>query len=148
MLARLKAGVEQRPQLRALGLGLPLAKGIAVRKNALLGARLFFVTARTANQRVEAEFINGFQQRHRLVHVARLVGVGQPHGAACHRILDVAHDQVGTQLLGPVVAEVGDLNEVVASVDHQQRVGDAAAALRVGKSLFCALQQHQRILAP
>jgi hypothetical protein len=41
------------------------------------------------------------------------------------------------------VAEVGHFGEVVAGVDHQQRVGDAARA----KGLLGALQQHQRILA-
>ena len=143
MLARLQTGVEQRPELGALGLGLPLAEAVAVRKDALLGAGLFFVAARTADQRVEAEFFDGFEQRDRLVHVAAFARVGQAHGAALHRVLDVAHDQFGLQLGGAAVAEVGHFGEVVAGVDHQQRVGDAADT----KGFFGAAQHHQRILA-
>ena len=60
----LDAGVKQRPQLRALGLGLPLAKGIAVRKNALFGSGFFFITACTAYQRIKAKLVNGFEQGH------------------------------------------------------------------------------------
>ena len=41
------------------------------------------------------------------------------------------------------VAEVGHFGEVVAGVDHQQRIGDAARA----EGLLGALEQHQRILA-
>jgi hypothetical protein len=113
------------------------------RKDALLGAGLFLVAAGAADQRVKAEFINRFQQRDRLVHVAALARVGQAHGAALHRVFNAAHDQLGAQLLGAAVAEIGHFLEVVAGVDHQQRVGDAARA----KGLFGALEQHQRILA-
>ena len=58
MLAGLQPGVEQRPQLGPLGLGLPLAEAVAVREDALLGAGFFFVAAGAANQRVKAEFVN------------------------------------------------------------------------------------------
>jgi hypothetical protein len=67
----------------------------------------------------------------------------QAHGAAFHRVFDVAHDQLGAQFLRAQVAEVGHLVEVVAGVYHQQRVGDAAHA----ESFFRALEHHQRILA-
>jgi hypothetical protein len=42
-----------------------------------------------------------------------------------------------------LVAKVGHFGEVVAGVDHQQRVGDAPDA----EGLLGAFQQHQRILA-
>ena len=51
-------------------------------KDALLGAGLFLVAAGAADQRVKTELLDGFQQRHRLVHVAALARVGQAHGAA------------------------------------------------------------------
>ena len=143
VLARGQPGVEQGPQLGALGLGLPLAKAVAVREDALLGAGFFLVAAGAADQRVEAELFDGFEQGHRLVHIARLARVGQAHGATLHRVFDVAHDQFGLQFLGAEVAEIGHFGEVVAGVDHQQRVGDAADA----EGLFGALEHHQRILA-
>jgi hypothetical protein len=53
-----------------------------------------------------------------------LTGVGQAHRAARHGVFDAAHDQLGTQFLGACVAKIGHLMEVVAGVNHQQRVGD------------------------
>ncbi|MNT02008.1 hypothetical protein D3C72_1364950 [compost metagenome] len=143
MFARRQARVEQCPQLGTLRLGLPLAKAVAVGEDALLGAGLLLVAARTANQRVEAELLNGFEQRDRLVHIARFARVRQAHRAACHGVFDAAYDQLGAQLLGAKIAEVGHLWEVVAGVDHQQRVGDAARA----ECFFRALEHDQRILA-
>ena len=143
MLAGGQARVEQGPQLGPLRLGLPLAKAVAVTEDAFLGARLFFVAPRAADQGVEAEFLDGFQQRDRLVHVARFTRVGQAHGAARHAVFDAAHDQLCFQFRSALVAEVGHFGEVVASVDHQQRVRNAARA----KGFLCAAQHHQRILA-
>ena len=114
-----------------------------MREDALLGAGLLLVAARAADQRVEAEFLDRFEQRDRLVHVARFARMRQAHGAARHRVLDAAHDQLGAEFLRALVAEGRHFGEVVAGVDHQQRVGDAAGA----EGLLGALQQHQRILA-
>ena len=147
MLARLQARVEQRPQLGPLVFGLPLAKSIAVRKNALLGAGFFFVAACPAYQGVKAKLFNGFKQRHRLVHIARLARMRQPHGAAGHGVFHAAHDQVSAKLLGAVVAKVGHFMKVVAGIDHQQRVGNLAAAAAVHESFFSAFEQHQRVFA-
>ena len=102
----------------ALVFGLPLAKAVAVAEDALFGTRLFFVAAGAADQGVKTEFVDGFEQRHRLVRIARLVGARQAHGAARHRILDAAHDLFGTQFLGAQIPEVGHFGEVVAGVDH------------------------------
>ena len=150
MLTRLQFVVEQGPQLGALGLGLPLAKAVAVRKDALFGAGFFFVAAGTANQRVKSKLFNRFEQRDRLVHVAALARVGQAHGAFFHGVFDAAHDQLGTQFLGARVAEVGHFLEVVAGVDHEQRVGDAAVtggACFFSEGFFGALEHDQRVLA-
>ncbi len=60
--------------------------------------------------------------------------------------LHAAHDQLGAQFLRAEVAEVGHLGEVVARVDHQERVGNAGLWLGA-KGLFGALEHDQRILA-
>ena len=139
MLAWLQLVVEQRPKLGALGFGLPLAKTVAVAEDALFGAGFFFVSTCTANQRVKTELFDGFEQRDRLVHVAALAGVGQAHGAFFHGVFDAAHDQLGTQFLCTRIAEVGHFGEVVAGVDHQQRIGDATRA----EGFFGALEHDQ-----
>jgi len=77
------------------------------------------------------------------MHIARFAGVGQAHGAACHGVLHIAHDQFGAEFPGPGVAEIGHFMEVVAGVDHQQRVGDAART----EGFFRALEHHKGILA-
>jgi hypothetical protein len=48
VFARRQARVEQRPEFRALGLGLPLAKAVAVAEDALLGPGLFLVAANSS----------------------------------------------------------------------------------------------------
>ena len=126
---------------------MPLTKTVAVAEDALLGARLFFVTPGPANQRVKTEFFNRFEQRDRLVHVAAFARMRQPHGATRHRVFDAAHNQLGAQLFGPGVTEISDLMEVVAGVDHQQRVGNVAAGFAVHKGFFSALEHHQRVFA-
>ena len=143
MLAGVQPGVEQRPQLGPLGLGLPLAEAVAVAEDALLGTRLFLVAARAADQRVKAQLLDRLQQRDGLMRVARLVGACQTHGAARHRVFDAAHDQLGAQFFGALVAEVRHLGKVVARVDHEQRKRDAANA----EGFLGAAQHHQRILA-
>ena len=129
MLARADARVEQRPQLGPLLLGLPLAEAVAVAEDALLGARLFLVAARAADQAVEAVLLDRLEQRHRLVAVARFERVRQAHRAARDRILEVADDQALAHLGDAPVAELDHLGEVVAGVDVQQREGQAALEL-------------------
>ena len=143
MLARVNAGVEQCPQFRALGLGLPLAKAVAVRKNTFFRAGLFLIAAGAADQCIKTEFFDGFQQGDRLVHIAGFARVRQTHGAARHGVLDAAHNQLSAQLLGTLVTKVGDLGKVVTGVDHQQGVGDAAGA----EGFLGALEHDQGVFA-
>ena len=112
-------------------------------EDALFGAGFFLVAPRPADERVKAKFINRLQQRDGLVRVARLVRAGQAHRAPGHAVFDVAHNQLGPQLLGPLVAVGNHFREVVAGVDHQQRKRQAAHA----KGFFRALEHDQRILA-
>ena len=73
------------------------------------------------------------------MHITGLARVRQPHGAASHRIFNTAHNQIGTKLLGAVVAEVRDFFEIVTGVNHQQRVGNVACA----EGFFGTFEQHQ-----
>src|SRR6218665_2530114 len=68
-------------------LGLPWAEAVSVREEALLGAGFFFIAAGAGEQGVEAERLDRFDQRDRLVHVARLARVGQAHAATGDQIL-------------------------------------------------------------
>ena len=67
----------------------------------------------------------------------------QPHGATLHGVFHAAHNQLGLQLFGARVAEIGHFMEVVAGVDHQERVGNAAHA----ECFFGAFEHHQRVFA-
>ena len=92
------ARVEQRPQLGPLVLRLPLAELVAdARRCAPWRAPS---PRRGARRRsgVEAELLDRFEQRHRLVGVARLAGRRSRTRAARDRVLDVAHDQPLAQL--------------------------------------------------
>ena len=143
VLAAMHAGVEQVPDFRPLGLRIPLAELVAEREDAFLGARLFLVAPSAADAGVEAEFLDRFQQRHRLRGIARIGLAPQHHAATLDRILDAAHDQSLAQLGGARVTEIDHLAEVVAGVDMHQRKRKTARA----KGLFGQAQQHDRILA-
>ena len=43
----------------------------------------------------------------------------------------MAYDQSGLQFGGALVAEIGNFVEVVAGIDHQQRVGNTPHAKRL-----------------
>jgi hypothetical protein len=75
-------------------------------------ARAFSSSRRAADQGVEAELVDRLQQRHRLVHIARFAGVCQAHGAARHGVFHAAHDQLGAQFLGSLVAEIGHFGKL------------------------------------
>src|SRR5436190_16003782 len=92
VLARGEARVEEVPELRALVARIPLAVLVAVRKDPLLGARLFLVASRAAEKGVELEFANRVEERHGLVRVAALVGTAQLHAAGTDRVADRTDD--------------------------------------------------------
>ncbi len=143
VLALVAAGVVEVPQFRALVLRVPLAELVAEAQDAFLGAGLFLVAAGAADAGVEAEFLDGFEQRHRLVLVARFAFVLEDDRAAGHRVLDRAHDQALAQFGGALVAEGDDFLVVVAGVDVQQREGELAGA----EGLFGEAQHADRVLA-
>ena len=94
MLALGDARVVQRPQLRALALGLPLAELVAERQHALLGPRALLVAPGAAERRVEAVLGDRVEQRDRLQPVARGARPGLLDDAPfADRVLDRGDDQ-------------------------------------------------------
>ena len=95
--------------------------------------------------------LDRFQQRHRLVAVARFQRVRQAHRAAADAVVQVADHQALAHLGDAPVAEVDDFREVVAGVDVQQREGQAALELVAADSMLEGLlgqaQHHAGILA-
>ena len=77
------------------------------------------------------------------MHIAALTGMGQPHGASLHRVLDTPDNQFCAELPGAKVAEVGHFGEIVSGVDHQQWIRQAAGT----EGFFGAFEHDQRILA-
>ena len=143
MLAGADAGIEEAPKLGALIFRVPLSERVAKREDALLGARLFFVTTCTANAGVEAEFGNGVEQRHGLMTVTAFSGIAQNDTSLRDRIFHRAHDQAFTELRGAMIAKGDDLRKIVSGIDVQQRKGKRTGA----ECLFRQAQQHQGILA-
>jgi hypothetical protein len=89
--------------------------------------------------------LDGLEQGHALVTVARLERVGQAHGAAPDRILEMCNDEPLAGRGHTAIAEVDNLREVVPRVDMQQRERQAAAELaRVVAILERLLGQAQR----
>ena len=110
-----------------LVLRLPLAEAVAVREDALLGARLLLVAPGAADQRVEAVLLDRLEQRHasggRCAIRAGAPGARVPRAIESSRWRD---DQPLAHLGDAAVAELDHLGEVVAGVDVQQRERQAA----------------------
>ena len=106
VLAGVEARVVEVPDLRALVLRVPLAEAVAEAEEALLGAGLLLVAPRAADAAVEAELLDGRQQRGNLQAVAAdLAGRGH-RGAVGDGALDGADDELAAQLRGAPVAEL------------------------------------------
>ena len=138
------AGVVEVPQFRALVLRVPLAELVAEAHDPLLWRAPFLVAAGAADAAVEAEFLDGFEQRHRLVLVARFAFMFEDDRAALHGVFNRADDQALAQFGGALVAEGNDFLVVVAGVDVHQRKGNLPGR----KGLFGDAQHADRILPP
>ena len=113
------------PQFGTLVLGVPLSEGVAVRKEALLGACFFLVAACATDGGFEAQFLERVEQRHGLEPVAAGIRSGFfDDTSLVDGILDVAHDQACADLLHELVAVADRFVEVVSGVDVQQRKRD------------------------
>ena len=143
VLAGVQAGVVEVPDLRALVLRVPLAEAVAEAEEALLGAGLLLVAPRAADAAVEAELLDGRQQRGNLQAVAADLA-GRRHGDAVgDGVLDRADDELGAEFRGPAVAELVQLREMMAGVDVEQRHRDVGGA----EGLFRQAQQADGVLA-
>ena len=116
---------------------------VAEGKDPFLGARFFLVAPCAPDQRIEAEFLDRVQQRHRLVPVATLVGMSQDNPAVDDRVFYRPHNQPLAKLRDAAVAKIDDFREVVASVDVQQRKRKRGRS----KRLLGQSQQNERILS-
>src|SRR5437899_7739930 len=101
------------PQLRAMVILNTLAKLVAEREYALLGARLFLVAPRSADRGIERKLGDRFEQGHRLRGIPAFVEAAQFDRAAADRILDGAHDKPLAELGSAGVAECDHLREIV-----------------------------------
>jgi len=70
IFTRIDTGVVEIPDFRALIFRVPLAKAVAETEESLLGAGFFLVAPRTADAAVEAELLDGRQQRGNLQTIA------------------------------------------------------------------------------
>src|SRR6202043_738359 len=86
--------VEQRPQLRSLALGVPLAEVVAEREHPLLGPSALLIAPRPAERGVEAVLLDRIEQGGRLQPVAGRAGTGLiDHAATVDRLLHAGDDQ-------------------------------------------------------
>ena len=90
--AGIDAAVEEVPELGALVLGVPLAGVVAEGKDALLGARFFFVAACSAECCVEAVLAQAVEQRRGLEQPAAALGAELRRGSRRRRVPLVAPD--------------------------------------------------------
>jgi len=145
VLAPAVAPVVERPELGPLVLRVPLAELVAVGEDPLLGPRLLLVAPGSPEHGVELLRLDGVEERGGLQAVARGAGarlLGHPAGVDGR--LDAGHDQTGSELGHPPVAELEDLGEVVPGVDVHQRERE-----RGGPERLLGHPQHDdRVLAP
>lgn len=147
------ASVEKVPQLRTLVLRVPLAEIIAVRKETLLGPRLFLVAAPAAEAGRELVLLDRVEQRHRLQRVARgvrsLLFLDPP---PVNRVLHVTDLQPRPELLRERIPVSDRLREIVPRVDVQQRERDLRRPERLGREVrhddrvLPAGKQQRRVL--
>ena len=147
MLVRRVARIEQIPQLGALIFRLPLTKAVTVAKNALLGACLLFIAPCAANQSIKTELFNRFQERDRLMRIARFVWRAKAHRATRHRVFHATHNEFCTQFFRAQITEICHFFVVMTRINHQKRVRQPATACFGAKGFFCAFEQHERIFA-
>src|SRR5205814_5380641 len=95
MFTRSFQSVQQHPRFRTLRLRIPLAIGASVGEKPLLRASFLFVAPSTAEQGVNAQFIDRVDERDALQHVAACVRTRLfVTTAAINRILNIANEQL------------------------------------------------------
>ena len=111
MFARIDAGVVKIPDFRPLVFRVPLAEAVAEAEETFLGAGLFLVAPRAANQAIKLKFLNGREQRGDLQLVAADFA-GRGNGDALgDGVFDLADDEFGAEFLRAAVAEFVQFRE-------------------------------------
>ena len=122
MLAGLVSPVEEIPEFGALVFGIPLAELITVRKEALLGAGLFLITAAATEAGVEFVLLDGVEKGNGLKLVAGGIGALLLfHAALVDRVLDEADHEPGSEFFGKGIAVVERLLEIMSGVHMQEQ---------------------------
>ena len=122
MLAGVVSPVEEIPEFGALVFGIPLAELITVRKEALLGAGLFLITAAATEAGVEFVLLDGVEKGNGLKLVAGGVGpLLLLHAALVDRVLDEADHEPGSEFFGKGIAVVERLLEIMSGVHMQEQ---------------------------
>jgi len=96
-----------------LALGVPLSEGVAKRQHPFFGPRFVLVPARPAEGCIEAECVDGVEQRGRLEPVARRDRTRVRHPSLVDGLLHARHHQAHAERLDQTVAVLEDLGEVV-----------------------------------
>ena len=137
-------GVVDVPQLRTLVLRVPLVELIAERIDTFFRPALLFIATSASESGIELIFIERMQQRLRLHQVRmHLASVRErPYtGIECLHI--GFHDQVPSEFLRIVVAELNHLLELPFGIDVHQRERNFSRR----KSLFCQANHDGRVFS-
>jgi len=143
VFAGIDARVVEVPDLGTLVLRIPLAKRIPKAEEPFLGAGLFLIAPRAADEAVELEFLGGGEQGGDLKAVAADLAGGGHGDARGDRILHLAHDQFAAEFLRATVPEFIQFGEVMAGVHVQERHRD----VRRAEGLLGEAQEADGILA-
>ena len=137
-------GVVDVPQLRTLVLRVPLVELVAERIDTFFRPALLFIATGASESGIELIFIERMQQRLRLHQVRmHLASVRErPYtGIECLHI--GFHDQVPSEFLRIVVAELNHLLELPFGIDVHQRERNFSRR----KSLFCQANHDGRVFS-
>src|SRR4051794_24872549 len=124
-LAFIDPAVKEVPQLWPLIFRVPLAKGIAKGKNALLGARLFLIPARSADCSVNSILRQRIEQGFGLEQGAAFARA-QPERISAHRdgLMISVDDQLHAQFAAGPIAKLDHFTEFISSIDMHERKGN------------------------
>src|ERR1035437_8177832 len=116
------ACVVEVPQLGALVLRIPLPGAVAERVDALLGAGLLLVAARTAKGRIEVVVAQRIEQRLRLQQTAASLGIerNRIRSRSDGRLI-APYQQLRADRLRHLVAKRNHFRKFEAGVDMQKR---------------------------
>ncbi len=117
---------------------------IAERKNALLGAGFFFISARATESSIELVFIKCLSQSHRFHNMGVNIGaMGEGANTIAHAVFIDMHQQLKALIAGLRIAKLDHLAEFPCRIDMQERKW----RWRRIECLHRQMQHHRRVLA-